>query len=278
MVAAEVTFRSPLFSSRSAGVRVEEGSAGGAELLPLGVARRFHPGLVCRVPVLLELIDAEAVKDPLSVLLLDRVVQLVEVADLEVTALDVPEVREQVVADVLLVAVAGCARQRLLRRDPSKEEVSALLVRQHIGACRGGVVQLPRLLLGVVQLREAATANTCALVVIAGFGLEVEVPGAVVLPEFRTRQPDVPDLRGTLGIEDRIALLVPERSLALASPVVARLEHPPPAGLLLGSQPVLCVVRVWRDLSSILLGLSDTVVKSFSVGAGETGDQRHDCS
>lgn len=242
----------PLLALAERGVRVEEGTAGGAALLLLGIARRIHPGPVRGVPFLLELIAAETVENPLGVLLLDRVVHLVEVPDLEVTALDVTEVRHQVVVDLLLVAVAGGAGEGLLRLDPPQEEVAARFVGEYVGAGRGRVVQLLGLLLGVVQPGEAPAAYSGALVALAALGLEVEVPGAVSLAELRACQPDVPDLRLAVRVEDRVALLVLERFLALAPPVVARLEHPTPcwsvAWLTASRRRAYVSVRVWRDL------------------------------
>jgi hypothetical protein len=153
----------------------------GAALLLLGIARRLHPGPVRGVALLLEFVDTQPVEDPLGVLLLDRVVHLVEVPNLEVAALDVPEMREEVVVDVLFVAVAGRTGQGLFRLDPPQEEVAALLIGQHVAAGHGGVVDLPGLLLGVFQLGEAAAAYPLAGAALGWFELEVEVPGAVPL-------------------------------------------------------------------------------------------------
>lgn len=99
----------------------------------------------------------QPVEDPLGVLFLDRVVHLVEVPNLEVTTLDVPEVRAEVVVNVLLVAVAGRTGQGLLRLDPPKEEVAALLIGQHVAAGHGGVVDLPGLL--AVNLDHTSTPS-----------------------------------------------------------------------------------------------------------------------
>lgn len=153
--------------------------------------------------------------------------------------------REEAVVDVLLVAVAGGAGEGLFRLDPSEEEVAALLVGQYVGAGRGGVVDLLRLLLGVVELGEAAASYALTGAAFGWFELEVEGPGAVALAQLGARRADGADLGVAVGVEDRIALLVLEWSLALASPVVARLEHPVPCcRLLIGSQPAFGVVRI----------------------------------
>lgn len=113
-------------SGHPAPARAEEDE--GAAFFPLGVASGLHPGPVNLIPSLLEFRHTEPVEDALRVLPLDRVVHEVEVADLEVASIDVLQVGDEVVVEVLLIAVASGACEGLLRLDPAKEEGATLVV------------------------------------------------------------------------------------------------------------------------------------------------------
>ncbi|MET7615637.1 hypothetical protein [Streptomyces sp. NPDC005408] len=82
----------------------------------LSLPRDAYPVPVRCVAGLGQLLDAEAVKYPLGVLLLDRVVHAVEVTDAQISTLDVSQVGFKAEVDVLLVAVPGRAGEGLLIR------------------------------------------------------------------------------------------------------------------------------------------------------------------